>query len=370
MNSRRGNDFSSSTKLKLAQRAGYRCSFPNCSKSTVGPVLSNTDGVHIVGRACHIEAAASGGPRYNRDMNPEQRRSIDNGIWCCNIHADMIDRDFNTFSVATLHEWKKIAELSAYELIDSSQHLVQRPNTLVQLSDKIVFRGIWHGMNIESRMIAFEIENFIYGDCAKMDAFVQNYPNIKSTQKYVVVESSGYGRLLANVPVIAELAGRKIVTFTLLNRTEYSSPNSAADTRLVFTERGTDVDPITEDGWIKGKDAVIQSIQLLLGSNRGQWALDPDFGSYLFFYYRDHHRNHELLQRLIKLEISRMTSVPEGSGIFGSNDPAVPISSVMRVEGATIVGHSRNLLEIDLRLYFADNTYYANRIAVPASLDV
>ena len=48
-----------------------------------------------IGEAAHITAAAEGGPRYNPDLTPEERSSIENGIWLCKSCARMIDSDEN-----------------------------------------------------------------------------------------------------------------------------------------------------------------------------------------------------------------------------------------------------------------------------------
>lgn len=45
------------------------------------------------GHAAHINAAAPGGPRYNPDQTPAQRRHISNGIWACKDCGDQIDKD-------------------------------------------------------------------------------------------------------------------------------------------------------------------------------------------------------------------------------------------------------------------------------------
>ena len=321
----------------------------------------------MVGRACRIESAAPGGPRFNSAMTPLQRRSIANGIWCCNVHADIIDGDLGTFSVLTLREWKRIAEIIAYDRIDSSHAIVERPHTLVQLSDAIVFEAVWCGMNVESCLMTFEILSFVYGDLGKIDRFIHNYNSFQETKRYVVIESSGYGRQLSEPPVLEDIEDRKVISLIVKERTDFGDPSRAADARLTFTDWGMDLDVSTNEGWITGKRAVIQSVQMLLGSYRGQWGIDPDFGSYLFLYYRDHHTDHDLLQRLIKLEISRMTFAPDASSLL-SLEPSIPISTVKWVEGVTIRGHSSHLLGIDLHLYFTDNTYFSDRISVPASM--
>ena len=76
----------------LAKRVGYLCSNPNCRKLTIGANEQNDKSTSI-GEAAHITAAAEGGPRYDPDLNPEQRRNINNGIWLCSNCADLIDKD-------------------------------------------------------------------------------------------------------------------------------------------------------------------------------------------------------------------------------------------------------------------------------------
>jgi hypothetical protein len=104
--------FSPDTKKRLAQRAGYHCSFCNCL--TVGPSDEADNSVNLTGIAAHISGAASGrgSRRYDSNMTPEQRKSIDNGIWACATHADLIDGDESTYTtpylrlIKTNHERK------------------------------------------------------------------------------------------------------------------------------------------------------------------------------------------------------------------------------------------------------------------------
>lgn len=108
------DDFSKAIKQVLAERVAWRCSNPGCRNVTVGPHLEPSKRVNL-GQACHIEAAAEGGPRYNRDMTKAQRCSPDNGIWLCSIHAREIDVDAVRFPVSLLREWKLAAEQNALE---------------------------------------------------------------------------------------------------------------------------------------------------------------------------------------------------------------------------------------------------------------
>jgi hypothetical protein len=106
------DDFDRRTKQALAERAGYRCSFPGCGLPTIGPSDEAADSSSATGMACHI-AAAAGGPgarRYKPDMSPAERASISNGIWMCYTHGKLIDTDETRFSVPMLQKWRAIAE--------------------------------------------------------------------------------------------------------------------------------------------------------------------------------------------------------------------------------------------------------------------
>ncbi|TCD12975.1 ATP-binding cassette domain-containing protein [Pedobacter frigidisoli] len=99
------DEFSNTTKIALAQRAGYQCSI--CGLITVGPSREGLQAVNLIGVAAHITAASKGGRRYDESMSPAQRSGIENGIWLCNNHADYIDGDKDTFSVAELQSLKR-----------------------------------------------------------------------------------------------------------------------------------------------------------------------------------------------------------------------------------------------------------------------
>jgi hypothetical protein len=107
------DDFPASVKDALAKRAGYRCSYPECSIRTIGPSTESPSAVSSVGVAAHITAAAPRGPRYDRTISSSERQSYENGIWLCQLHAKIVDDDVQRFSVTTLQEWRHRAERTA-----------------------------------------------------------------------------------------------------------------------------------------------------------------------------------------------------------------------------------------------------------------
>ena len=92
----------------------FRCSV--CDAHTSGP-RANTEKSFSIGKAAHIKAAAPGGPRYDPSQTPEERRSFENGIWCCANCADRVDRDAGRYSVDQLKQLKANAEQLATERI-------------------------------------------------------------------------------------------------------------------------------------------------------------------------------------------------------------------------------------------------------------
>lgn len=115
MNSR--DDFTRKTKDILAKRVGYICSNPNCMRMTVGPKQGETDSALSLGQAAHITAASVGGPRYDGTLTPQERKSINNGLWLCYSCATLIDRDEFYYTKELLHSWKESAEKKASDAI-------------------------------------------------------------------------------------------------------------------------------------------------------------------------------------------------------------------------------------------------------------
>ena len=111
------DDFSEKTKNNAAKRVGYRCSFKNCNRPTVGASQENKNKASSIGVAAHICAASPEGPRYDANMTPEERKDISNCIWMCQTHAHLIDTDEKKYTVDLLKKWKREAEQSASDAL-------------------------------------------------------------------------------------------------------------------------------------------------------------------------------------------------------------------------------------------------------------
>ncbi|RYE25158.1 MAG: hypothetical protein EOP45_05085 [Sphingobacteriaceae bacterium] len=94
------DNFPANIKVRLAQRAGYLCSI--CNTLTIGPSNESDSAINLTGVASHITAASSGFRRYDGNLTTADRMSIENGIWLCNTHGDLIDGDDVTYTTAYL----------------------------------------------------------------------------------------------------------------------------------------------------------------------------------------------------------------------------------------------------------------------------
>ncbi len=101
----------------------------------MGPRMGEA-GAANVGVAAHIKAAAKG-PRYDEHQTPEERSGFDNGIWLCQTHAALIDRDEKTFPVELLQKWKKDAEQRAFDQLLSGQGPAKVHRAAAELADQV-----------------------------------------------------------------------------------------------------------------------------------------------------------------------------------------------------------------------------------------
>lgn len=135
------DNFPNKVKVALAHRAGHRCSNPECLKLTSGPAFVKDEFVNT-GKAAHIIAAAPNGPRADASVSPAERKSINNGIWLCGIHADQVDKDESGHEVATLRKWKEEAEERAR--VDAFTNRTSPAKVIFELddADKEFFRSL------------------------------------------------------------------------------------------------------------------------------------------------------------------------------------------------------------------------------------
>jgi hypothetical protein len=118
------DEFSGDVIRRLGESVNLHCS--NCDAPTKGGHSLEGKAISL-GVACHIHAAAPGGPRYDASQTEDERRSFDNGIWLCANCARLIDSDVPRFSADVLRSWKRGALRLAAERIGRPPIVVPTP---------------------------------------------------------------------------------------------------------------------------------------------------------------------------------------------------------------------------------------------------
>jgi len=84
-------EFDEKIKDIIARRAGFKCSFPGCNKTLVGPGVNNDDSITI-GECAHIFSAVPKGPRTDGGLTEKELKRPENGIYLCTNHHKIVDR--------------------------------------------------------------------------------------------------------------------------------------------------------------------------------------------------------------------------------------------------------------------------------------
>jgi len=137
----RKNDFHQPIKIRLAERAGYKCCYLGCGQATTGPSKENNNtGKSNTGNAAHIYSASFGkGARRvpPKTMTTAEIINLKNGVWMCETHARYIDTDETTFTADQLTRWKEIGEKIAEEMQKFRCSYIQALAKLEHIDPKI-----------------------------------------------------------------------------------------------------------------------------------------------------------------------------------------------------------------------------------------
>jgi hypothetical protein len=103
----KARDIKESTIKRLFMLSGNECAETTCIKTLIA-----RDGISLISKICHIEAAEPGGARYRDAMTDDERRGFDNLILLCDECHTIIDNPANekTYTVPLLKYWKKTHE--------------------------------------------------------------------------------------------------------------------------------------------------------------------------------------------------------------------------------------------------------------------
>lgn len=205
------DEFYAPIKRSLAARVSYFCSNPDCRRSTIGPGIKENTIVNL-GVAAHITAASPGtannpGPRYDKNLSPEERSSAFNGIHLCQNCAKLIDSDVSFFTVDVLRKWKQDAV--EYALKARVSGIVMQPGKMIFELDeasKEFLQGLLLPADDDIESVTTRMKKAALKD-------ITNFRSIREWPRYVIplnltlqTSNEKFGITLKNVANIANVA--------------------------------------------------------------------------------------------------------------------------------------------------------------------
>ena len=288
----------------------------------------------MVGKAAHIHGASAGpgSRRYLASMSREERRHIDNAIWLCSTHADMIDRDDVTFTAEDLRAMKREHEDSIRAIQRNAILTGVSTPDFVAIGPNVVFTGDFLGM--ENDEWRFQLEHFLDGDVHTLIAFIQGFDQAPAGDRYVLVNHLGDGRALKGPPsMIREKTGGYIVRCPVLPgadriRADELPKNFAlCDAHDLYAHEGN-------IAVVSGLAALPLQIKTCLSHQKGESPIYHDFGTRLAEYY-SLLSGSPWLDRYLKLEVIRQASILYIDTI--NNRQFTPLLCVERVHGIEVL---------------------------------
>ncbi|NDL64249.1 hypothetical protein [Acerihabitans arboris] len=359
------DEFLKPIRQALAARAGHKCSFAGCDCPTSGPSEESDESSTSIGVAAHIHAAAPGGPRYLESMTAGQRKSINNGIWLCANHSIEIDRDATRYSADELKRMKIQREQKAAEEL-SRNSVSNSVSDLFEIGPNIIGLGELIGSSSTNWII--QLEHFLAGDIFTLNNFISSFQDLRSYDRYLLVNELGDGRELSSAPEWKKINGQYFITCPIKN----DFP------RIPAQDLGTDIalnnshDIFITNGdltTVSGLDALPQKLKINLSLMRGESVFHPNYGSRLKLFF-DNYRDTAWLNRLFKLDVIRMASIPYNDDNINF-EISTPLKCVTRVNNVFIHDEERkdNWLPIDFDLDIKGIGNWKNKLSIHVMLD-
>jgi len=247
-------------------------------------------------------------------MTPEQRGSIDNGIWLCASCSVLIDRDEARFSTQNLHELKLSHEASRRL---QGQGEVSRDD-IIAIGPSLIALGAVLRFGPDG--YRFRISHFLEGSIRELWALSVDFSKWPDEDRYVLSNELGYGGLLSQPPAIERTEFGYEVTVQIQVATDR---RNAMTTKTMCRETGR---------MLGGMDAMESVFGNVLGMAHGTWFADLQSGSFIPDYH-ERYVGSDWLSRLIMMDIIRLSFVPRNSR--AANKKVAPLAWVNRVNSVS-----------------------------------
>jgi len=162
MNSK-ARDIKRSTIKMLFMLSGNECAEPTCTKTLIAK-----DGITLISKICHIEAAEAGGARYNSAMTDDERRHFNNLILLCDECHSIVDNKVNEdkYPVSLVKNWKEEHEGKM------RAKLALKPSLLGDAINAISKLDSEENINADDNLNAFAIDEKITFNSVKRNKFL------------------------------------------------------------------------------------------------------------------------------------------------------------------------------------------------------
>lgn len=213
------------TLKRLYGLSGNQCAAPGCDK-----VLIACDGISIISKICHIEAASGDGTRYNALMTDKERAHFDNLILLCDECHTIIDNKENEgkYSVSLLKEWKKNHESRFLH------EQLRNPSLLMQAINAIADANFGNDAVNNESLQTFDIADKIsYNNIKRNKCLIEEYGG------YYGKINSLYGELESQGSFKKEKLLRNIRTAYLKIKGKYTQ--GASDPMPIIQEKADDI---------------------------------------------------------------------------------------------------------------------------------
>lgn len=178
----KARQYKPSTVRRLDTLSRNECAAPDCDRKLIA-----RDGETIVSKICHIEAASENGPRFNPEMDDDDRRHFNNLILLCDECHNIIDNIENEekYPVVLLKSWKKTHETTSQQSI-----LTHKPRLINQAINAIAEIEIEESNEVLDNLTPYNISEKISHNSIK-----RNKPLIEEYGKYYTKVNVIYSEL-------------------------------------------------------------------------------------------------------------------------------------------------------------------------------
>ena len=207
--SSKARKYKPSTIRRLDTLSGNECSNPDCSNKLIAK-----DKDTIISKICHIKAASPKGPRYDQNMDDEERRSYDNLLLLCDECHSIIDNlnNVDNYPVELLEMWKKTHENN--NLLKNSK----KNNFLITAINAISNLKIENEEQNNSTINNFKIcDKIAYNSIKRNKSLIDEYKifNFQINSLYMELENQGSFKkenLLRNIRnIYIKIKGRYVL---------------------------------------------------------------------------------------------------------------------------------------------------------------